>query len=164
MTENNHSEHKKIDFNLKIDHDLLKKIIKIAVVFLAAVLIFGAGVFVGQMKAKFSYGWAENYHRNFGGPRGGFIGDWRNRPLPPPEDFVGGHGIFGPIIKIDGSTLTINGKNGVETVVLVSDQTGIRSPQGVLKIGDLKVDDQITVIGLPNSQGQIEAKLIRVFR
>ena len=163
MTENNHSEHKKIDFNLKIDHDLLKKIIKIVVVFSAMVLVFGAGVFVGQMKAKFSYRWAENYHQNFGGPRGGFMGDWRRRLLPPPEDFVGGHGIFGPIIKIDGSTLTINGKNGVETAVFVSIQTEIRSPLGVLKISDLKLDDQITVIGSPNSQGQVEAKLIRVF-
>lgn len=162
MTENNHSEHKKINF--KIDPDLLKKVIKIAVVFFVAVLIFGAGVFVGQMKARFSYRWAENYHQNFGGPRSGFLGDWRSRPFPPREDFMGGHGIFGPIIKIDGSTLVINGKNGVETTVLVSDKTEIRSPQGALKIGDLKVDDQITVIGSPNSQGQIEAKLIRVFR
>lgn len=149
--------------NLKIDRDLLKKIIKIAVVFFVVVLIFGAGVFVGQMKAKFSYRWAEQYHENFGGPSSGFMGDWRSRPLPPREDFVGGHGIFGPIIKIDSSTLTINGKNGVETVVLVSDQTEIRSPRGALKVGDLKVDDQITVIGSPDSQGQIEAKLIRLF-
>lgn len=170
MTETNHSEHKKKeDFSAKklsinIDHDLLKKIIRIAVVFFVAVLIFGAGVFVGQLKARFSYGWAENYHQNFGGPRGGFMGDWRNRPLPPPEDFIGGHGIFGPVIKIDGLILTINGRNGVETTVLVSDKTEIRSPQGVLKIGDLELDDQIAVIGSPNSQGQIEAKLIRVFR
>ena len=60
---------------------MLKWIIIGVAIFVVIVLIFGAGMFVGGMKARFSYRWAENYHENFGGPRGGFLGDWRN--LPP---------------------------------------------------------------------------------
>lgn len=126
-------------------------------IIIIALLIFQAGIFVGYRKAGFSYRWAENYHRNFGGPRGGFFNDFSGR------DFINTHGDSGSIIKIDGNTIIIKGQNNVEKTIVVSDQTIIRRQQQTIKVSDLKIDDRLVIIGLPNEQGQIEAKLIRVF-
>jgi len=148
----------------KSSRDILKGIIIGLAVFIVIVLIFGAGIFVGGMKARFSYRWAESYHKNFAGPQGGFFGDWRAPiPIPFPGDFIESHGTFGQIIKIEGNTLIIKGRGDVEKVVLVTEKTIIQSGRKDIKISDLKVDDQVVIIGSPNEQGQIEAKLIRVF-
>jgi len=156
--------------NIKIKPDALKKIIigfgGLAVI----ILIFGAGIFVGEMRARFSYRWAENYQRNFAGPRGGFLGGLP--PFPPDSDFISSHGVFGQIISTKGgsasggkinSDLVIKGQNNVERIVLISSSTLIQKGRQTIKKDDLKVGDNITAIGSPNDQGQIEAKLIRVF-
>ena len=119
-------------------------------------LVFGAGVAVGLQKASFSYRWGENYQRNFGGPRGGFLG------MPMDRDFINGHGIAGSVLKIDGATLVIKGEDNVERTIVTSDKTIVRNRDETVQAADLKVDDRVVVIGSPNSQGQIEAKFIRV--
>jgi hypothetical protein len=118
-------------------------------------LIFKAGMIVGGKKADFSCRWHDNYQRNFAGPKDGFFRGFGDR------DFMESNGIFGQILKIEGNNIAIKGKNDIEKVVLVTDQTVIKSFNQTIKIADLKVDDNIVVIGEPNSQGQIEAKLIR---
>jgi len=145
---------------IRIKKDTLKWIIIGLAIFVVAVLIFGAGMFVGAMKARFSYRWAENYHRNFGGPQGGFMGNLRM--MPPNSEFIESYGTFGQIIKIDGSTLVIKGRNDVERIILTKDDTIIKRGGETIKPADLKIDEYIVVIGEPNDAGQIEAKLIRV--
>jgi hypothetical protein len=140
--------------------DILKWILIGLGVFIIAALIFKAGMFVGAMKANFSYRWAEQYHKNFAGPQAGFFGDWR---IPPFGDFIEGHGTFGEIIKIEGNNLIVKGRENIEKIVLVNEKTVIKSGFKDIKISDLKVGDIIVIIGSPNEQGQIEAKLIRVF-
>ena len=123
---------------------------------IAALLIFQAGVSVGYRKASFSYRWGENYHRNFGGPRGGFLrGKFTN-------DFVNPHGVFGQIIRTDPPIITIQGRDAEKTII-VNGKTVIRKFRDALKSADLKVNDSVVVVGDPNEEGQIEAKLIRVF-
>ena len=139
--------------------DILKKIIIVFACLAGIILIFGAGVFVGGMKARFSYRWAENYQRNFAGPREGFMMGF---PMPFGGDFIESHGVFGQIIKIN-SDLIIKGQNNIERVVLISSSTTIQKGIQTIKKDDLKVGDNVTVIGSPNEQGQIEANLIRVF-
>lgn len=133
----------------------------IAVLFGLALLAgaFGFGVFVGYRKANFSYRWGENYHLNFGGPRDGFFQNFRDLGG---GDFIGGHGVFGQIIKIDGQTLVIKGQDNVERVVLVKSDTSIRRLGEDIKLDNLKTNEFVTIIGDPNDQGQIEAKFIRV--
>lgn len=152
--------------NKKLLHpDVLKWVILGLVILVVIVLIFGAGIFVGERKARFSYRWAEQYHRNFAGPRAGFFDDWRSFPG---GDFIGAHGVFGQIIKIDPltdsgqATLVIRGSDEVEKIVLVGDNTVVKSFRDVAKLSELKVDDYIVVIGEPNDAGQIEAKFIRL--
>jgi hypothetical protein len=144
-------------------HDILKWIIVGLLSIVVLVLVFGLGVFVGEKKAKFSYLWAENYHRMFAGPKAGFLGSLRMPPLPPFDEFIEGHGTFGEIIKIEGSNLVVKGRGNVEKVIVVTEKTVIKSGREDIKFSDLKIGDMIVIIGSPNDKGQIEAKLIRVF-
>ena len=123
---------------------------------IVSLFIFKVGVIVGYRKASFTYRWGDSYHRNFGGPRCGFFRDFRDK------DFISAHGVFGQIIKIDGSTLVIKGRDEVEKIVSIKNETAIRRFRDMVKPADLKVDDNVVVIGDPNDAGQIEAKFIRL--
>jgi hypothetical protein len=144
-------------------HDILKWIIVGLLSIVIIVLVFGLGVLVGEKKAKFSYHWAENYHRMFAGPKAGFLGNLRIPPFPPFDEFIEGHGTFGEIIKIEGNNLVVKGRGNVEKVIIVTEKTVIKSGREDIKVSDLKIGDIIVIIGTPNDKGQIEAKLIRVF-
>jgi hypothetical protein len=124
------------------------------------VFVFSLGVFVGSKKAEFSFKWADEYHRNFGGPQGGIFGDFMGMD----REFPNANGSFGQIIKIDttANTLTIKDPSNVEKNILVDAKTNIVLQRNNIKLSDLKVDDNIVVVGEPNSSGQIEAVLIRV--
>ncbi len=117
---------------------------------------FKAGEFVGSNRAEFSYRWGENYYRSVTGPKQNLPGDIRG------QDFLMDHGTLGSIIKISSSTLTIKDRDGTEKDVLISSGTTIRSFRNEISASDLKIDDQVTIIGSPNDAGQIDAKLIRV--
>lgn len=138
----------------------------------AAVLIllitFWAGMFVGFQKARFSYRWGEYYYQHFGGP----VPAPRARPgLPIPQPplpspgrgLFGGHGASGEIVRIDDGTIVVKDRANVEKVVLITDKTTIVRGWETVDKEDLRVDDGVTVIGVPNEKGQIEARLIRVF-
>lgn len=126
------------------------------------VFVFGMGVFVGKSRANFSFRWAESYHRNFGGPQGGFLGNMMN------DDFTNANGVFGQIIKIDPSAgsgqanITIKGGDGIEKIILAGEETVIVRQMGNIKLSELKIGDTVIVIGEPNNSGQINAGLIRV--
>ncbi len=148
-----------MDINKFFQSKTFKMVLGVILGVIVFFLIFSIGMFIGFKKAGFSYRWGENYHRNFAGPRGGFLGDFgdfRGR------DFMGAHGVFGQIIKIDGSLLIIRGSDNVEKIVLIKDDTIIRRFQEAVKLTDLKVDEYLVVIGEPNDIGQIEAKFIRL--
>lgn len=151
-----------MDFNKLLQSKSFKFALIVIGALIVLLLVFKVGVFVGYKKASFSYRWGENYHRNFAGPRGGFFGNFRHGFGD--DAYINAHGTFGSIIKIDGTTLIIKGNGDTEKIVIASSTTEIRERHETIKINDLKVDDKVTIIGSPNEQGQIEAKLIRVFR
>jgi len=126
------------------------------VVFLMILLVFKAGVIVGVKKADFSCRWADNYHRNFGGPKAGFFLGFDDR------DLFEANGTFGKIIKIDGASFVIQGPADMERLILTNETTVIKRLRETVKVSDLKIDDYVVVIGEPNAAGQIEAKLIRM--
>jgi hypothetical protein len=138
---------------------------------LSALLIFAVGVRVGLKKAGFSYRFGENYERNFLGSHfdngrgmmgrpGIFEGMMREFSG---SDFRNAHGLAGTIISIADNSLVIKDRDNKENKVTVSDKTAIRQGRDNLKISDLKVNDQIVVIGNPGDNGVINADLIRVF-
>ncbi|MDD3101950.1 MAG: hypothetical protein PHE59_02290 [Patescibacteria group bacterium] len=146
----------KIDFNKFFRSKSFKIITLIIIGVIVFLLIFNLGMIIGFRKANFSYKWGENYHQNFAGPRGGFFRDFGGR------DFIEPHGVFGQIIKIEDSTLIIKSPDNVEKTVIAKDDTVIERFRETIKLTDLKIDDQIVVIGEPNTSGQIEAKFIRI--
>jgi hypothetical protein len=153
------SQEKKESQNIK--PDILKWVVIGLAGFAAAVLFFGAGVVVGGMKARFSYRWAESYHKNFAGPKQGFFSDWQRMP-PLPGDFFESHGLFGEIIELKDNGFVVKDRGDIEKVVSTTDQTVIKKGNETIKDG-LKVGDEVVIIGSPNEEGQIEAKLIRLF-
>jgi RNase P/RNase MRP subunit p29 len=135
---------------------LFKGIILAVIALIVVLLAFKAGTMIGFRRADFSCRWGDNYHKNFGGPQGGFFEDMNDR------NFMPGSGIFGQIIKVEGNTLTIKGQDNLEKSVLVEEKTSIMKFREQLKISDLKVDDNVIVMGEPNESGQTVAKLIRI--
>ena len=126
---------------------------------LVLVLVFHAGVLLGYHKANFSYRWGENYHRNFGGPKGGFVG-MGMRMMG--GDYLNPRGTFGKVIKVELPVVVVQGRDDAEKSIVISSDTVIRRFQDTLKDTDIKVGDSLVVIGEPNNNGQINAKLIRM--
>ncbi len=147
-----------MDFNKLFQSKTFKIVIWGVAGLIVLLLVFRLGVAVGYRKANFSYRWGENYHRNFGGPRGGFFDGF----FSDKRDFIESHGVFGQVVKIDGNIIVVKGRDNVEKIVLAKDDTAITRFREDIKLSDLKADDYIVVIGKPNDAGQIEAKLIRV--
>jgi len=145
-----------MDLNKIFQAKLFQGIIIGVAVLIVLLLVFKAGTMVGIKKADFSCRWSDNYHRNFGGPKGGFMGGFGDR------DFMDANGTFGQILKIEGNLVTIKGGQNTEKVILLDENTTIKSLRETIKLTDLKVNDNIVVIGEPNQTGQIVAKLIRI--
>jgi hypothetical protein len=118
--------------------------------------VLGAGIWIGEKRAEFSFQYADNYHKNFAGPSRGLFGDF------PENNFVNGYGVFGSIIAIDSATLVISGQDDTEKIVRVFEDTIIRNSKGEISLDDLSIGDSVVIIGSPDEQGQVTAKLIRV--
>ncbi len=134
----------------------------VAACLVVLVLVFSAGVFVGIEKAKFSYGWGENYYRNFVDPRGPSIGPLDSHNPFWDKTYISPHGLLGQIIELNDHGFVLVGKNQTEVPVEVDNQTIIENQRGSLKLSELKIGDQAVVIGAPDSEGEIEAKLVRI--
>jgi len=145
-----------MDYNKIFQSKVFKVVLILVVILIVLLLGFQLGLMVGFRKASFSYQWGDNYHRNFAGPRNGFVGPFDRR------DFMDAHGVIGQIAKIDGSTIIIKAHDNLEKIVLVNDKTTINRFRDNIKLSDLRVDDIVVVIGNPNNSGQIEAQLIRL--
>lgn len=124
--------------------------------FLILTFVFKVGEIVGAKKANFSCQWSNNYHKNFGGPKQGFLQGFGDK------DFIEANGVVGQVIGIASSTITIKGRGDVEKIVLVEQDTTIKKFQETISLDKLQIDEMVVVIGEGNSQGQIEAKLIRI--
>lgn len=125
-------------------------------------MVFQAGAFVGFKKAEFTFGWGNNYYKNFAGPRAGMMpGEEMMRGFEG-RDLMNGHGVVGSIIKIDAQNIIIKGQDNLEKIIVTDDKTQIMNMRDSIKITDLKQDDNLVIIGSPDESGQITAKLIRV--
>lgn len=137
---------------------MFKKIMNGLGILFVAFFIFQAGMFVGFNKGRFGRDWDDNFSRNFG-PRGYAHMSMMNNL---PENFPNSHGAIGKIIKIELPTIIVADKDNIEKVVLIKDDTEIRQMREEATKDDLRVDGYVVVIGTPNTEGQIEAKLLRI--
>lgn len=113
-------------------------------------IVFGFGIAVGYYHAIFASRFGENYYHNFYGGTPG---------LAPMNE----HGIVGTVIDVSSSSISVSDQGKNEQSVEILGDTVIREINNTITIGDIVPGDQITVIGEPNTQGQIQARFIRVF-
>jgi hypothetical protein len=147
-----------------------KKLMTVMVIigfFLIILASFSIGVTVGLRKARFSYDFGENYERNFIGPRPmdprGPMGMMPFNPDFEGKGFRNGHGVAGTIISISDGSIVIKDRGDKENTITISDKTVINRGRDTIKIGDMKNDEEVVVIGKPEDNGAINADLIRVF-
>lgn len=159
----------------------MKKVLIYTGVLLIALFIFQAGQYVGLKRAEFSFRMGDNYYRNIEG-RGFDMNGPANSRMNGRNMMTESHGATGKIISIATSTvatttisatsttstptftLTVASPDNVEKIIVVNNKTLIRQFRQSLTVADLKVDDNIVVLGTPNQNGQIEAKLIRIIK
>ncbi len=134
----------------------IKKIICILGCIFIALLIFQMGMFVGFKKAEFSFRIGEQYFRQMNGEQNNqFMG--MNR-----RDFSNSHGAAGKIISIKLPIIIVSDKDSAEKTIVISTSTDIKKFKDSIQAGDLKVNDFVTVVGEPNNNAEVEAKLIRI--
>lgn len=135
------------------------KFIFLAAVVIVLAVVFRLGMSFGYHRALFDSEWGRNYYNNFYGA------GRASAPMMGFSDrgFMGMHGTVGTVIDISSSTVSIKDRNNVERSVAIDGDESIRKGNSDIPVSELKIGDNIAVIGGPNENGQIEAKFIRVF-
>lgn len=122
---------------------------------LGILVVFQLGVMVGYQKASFSYRFGQKYYNAFYGTPRPMMGMER-------REFDPSHGSAGKIVKISLPTLVIASPEGEEKVVRLNQETALRKFKETIGQNDLREGDFIVVLGSPNQDSEIEAKLIRI--
>jgi len=73
------------------------------------------------------------------------------------------HGVFGSVLSASGTSMTVEGQDGMEHTVIFFGNTQIRRGQAAATTTDFQVNQRVGIFGDPNDQGGIDAKLIRIF-
>ncbi len=131
------------------------------IVAVLTLVVFQVGMFVGFRKASFAYKYGDNYYQMFEGRgtekgRGPEVGGMLR------DDFRGGHGVVGKIIKVSLPTIVVEGSDNLEKVVLIDNNTVIKQFRNQATSSDLKIGDMVVIVGTPDDKGQIDAKMIRL--
>lgn len=119
--------------------------------------VFTAGISVGEHRARFAGQFGDNFERNFMGPKNPEMFAVMNR-----NEMPSGHGAVGEIISLKLPQIIVSGPDNLEKTVLVSTSTIIRRFQENISASELQTNDFVVVIGRPDTNGQIEAGLIRI--
>lgn len=137
-------------------NDPLKPILIGIIIVVCAIIIFRAGMFVGYHKAAFSYRLGDNYYRTFENGKHSMMQDFSDNRLET------SNGAVGKIIKINLPEIVVATPNNTEKTILVTDDTLIRRFREATSTQALTIDNFVVVIGSPNPNGQIVAKVVRI--
>ncbi len=116
-----------------------------------AVLMFWAGTEVGTIRAGFNYHRGDNFYRAFGP-------DAHMGMMAAPA----AHGAVGKIVSLTLPTFLVADRDNTEKTVRIENETVIREQRGDIQAADLKAGDFVVVIGEPDTDAEVEARLIRV--
>ena len=116
-----------------------------------------AGQTIGERRAAHAGRWQQNYERNFFGyaKEGQHFGK--------PRHFLKGHALLGEVLTVSENTITVKGQDDTEQSVSLTDNTVIRRNGSAGTRDDLAAGTRVAVFGHPNNEGQVEARLIRMF-
>ncbi|MFZ2049060.1 MAG: hypothetical protein WAV25_02070 [Minisyncoccia bacterium] len=124
------------------------------VILILVVIIFRMGIEIGFREARFSSRLGDNYSGNLYFD-GGMMGMMRS-------GLVDGHGASGKVLRITPPTMVVATGNNLEKIIRFTDDTLIRKYRDSISSSDIQLDDYVVVIGYPNDDGEIVAKLVRV--
>ena len=131
------------------------------VILVLLISAFWMGTVVGERRVRHYRGWSSSHHRPF-------MPMMREpRPFPPmrlPLRPPSGNGVFGHVASLSETSLVITDRGGLEQTVLVTSSTAIRINERNANLTDIHQNDEVSVFGMPTSQGQIDARLIRLRR
>ena len=118
-----------------------------------ALLVFHAGVVFGMRHTAHSrHGMGHGFRSPF------FLGRFAL-----PHDFISNtHGAVGTVSAVTLPTLTMETREGTSQTILISTSTIIRHWGEGTSTETISVGNQIVVLGEPNGQGRINAKIIRI--
>jgi len=83
-------------------------------------------------------------------------------PFMHDEDNLNSRGAVGQIFSVTLPKLIVHGTNQAEQAVMVSSSTLVRFLRSPATINDIKVGDDIVVVGYPDNAGNIIATFIRI--
>ena len=72
------------------------------------------------------------------------------------------HGVVGTVIDLGTSTISVKDQQNNEQSVVVFFGNGHSRWRSTMRDRNMPIGDQIAVIGEPNSDGQIDARFIRI--
>lgn len=121
-----------------------------------ALVVFQAGVAVGYKKAEFSGRTGDRFFRVWGGEKG------VRAAMPLPDDFIGGHGAAGRVVSVSLPTFFVATPDNLEKEVFVDSGTVVRKFRASVAASDIQPDEFVVVLGDPETDGRIRAKLVRV--
>ncbi len=78
------------------------------------------------------------------------------------DDQTGTHGVAGKVINTTATNIIVEDNDGIEKTVIFDSKTIIRKQRKTVEFSEIKDDDFVVVIGSPNNDGKITAKIIRV--
>ncbi|MEK7641762.1 MAG: hypothetical protein AAB365_02090 [Patescibacteria group bacterium] len=133
--------------------------IRVLLALFVLIIVFWTGVSVGWRKAEFSYRFSDSYYRSFGSRDRSPIGMIGMRS---PDDLIGGHGAVGKVLSVSLPTIIVSEGSGLEKTIRITADTIVRSGRAGIASTTITDRDFIVVIGVPDQNGQVTAKLIRV--
>lgn len=130
----------------------------VILVIACTIIVFHVGEEFGYKKYEIMNRMSGGYYKTFG------PGD--NRRMGPLgylfDDQTNTHGVSGKVINVTADKILVEDDEGIEKNVLVDNKTIIKKQRLSIKESEIKIDDFIIVIGSPTSDGQIDAKIIRI--
>lgn len=130
---------------------------------LIAALIFQAGIVVGYHKATFGDRMGKAYYRAFDKDFSHMKGKGEKKMRQGAMDRIpAGFGAAGKIVQVNLPTIVMVGPDNIERYVEITNDTLIKQFNDNVASTSLKIDQHAVVIGEPNTDGVIVAKLIRL--
>ncbi len=133
---------------------------KVAIVVVGGIIIISGAFLVGSATSMHRLGDRRVEKIGINREMPAFNGGFRGKMMGGRGMEVGSN-IIGDVTKIDSNNLTVK-VGSTEYTVVVSTSTAFIKADQIAKQSDLKVGDQVTVAGQPDSNGQINANAIRI--
>ena len=135
-----------------------ERLMTVILIIACVIIVFHTGEEFGYKKEQLMDNVSNGYYKTLGpgdvrrtGPFGYLF-----------DDQTGTHGVSGKVISVTADKILVEDNEGIEKTVLVDSNTTIKKQRATISESDIKPDDFMIVIGSPTTDGQVDAKIIRI--